>query len=789
MLKHNLKIAFRNFKKDKSTFLINLIGLSTGLACAIMIFMWVNDEKSVDKFHKNDAQLFRVFSNYDENGQISTERVLPPLLGKALEEDLPDVKHGASSTKPFKTNGLTSNDIYLSATGRFVTDNFFQLFSFEMLEGNRHKIFPNKSGIVISESLAKKFYPNTENVLGKIVKYEVGSRMIEAFISGVFKNLPKNSTLQFDYLLSMDLYLDGLNKDIIWNNYLAETYVMLHEDITLNDFNHKIVNFLATKHESNVEVLWAQKFTDGYLYGEYREGKVTGGRITYVRLFSLIALFILLIACINFMNLSTANATKKFKEIGVKKTIGADRQTLIFQYLSESMMLSFFSLFIAGGLIYIFLPSFNLITGKELSLEITASGLAFILGVTLVTGFISGSYPAFYLSGFKPATIFKGNIKNSWGELWARKGLVVFQFAISLILIVSVVVVYKQIEFIQNKKLGFNRDNVVHFQFNESEAVSQDVFIAEAKKIPNVINASSMEGGFFNDINDTNGSFEWEGKDPNFDPVIHYARINYDLMEMVDVEMVAGRSFDKKFNNEHQKIIFNEAGIKLLGLKNPVGKTFNLWGDDFEIIGVAKDFHFESLYKNIQPFFFRLIHKNNADKIMVKIKGGEEQAALVALENLYKKNHPNLPFEYQFLDSDYQELYESEKRVSTLSKYFAGFGIMISCLGLFGLAAFTAQRRIKEISIRKVLGANPFSIIRLLTLDFTKMVLVAIFIGIPISYFIAKNWLDNFAFSIDLSIWFFVMAGLLTLAIAWVTVSLQTMKAALTNPVDSLKNE
>ncbi|MFK7774151.1 MAG: ABC transporter permease [Saprospiraceae bacterium] len=787
MFQHNLKIAFRNFKKDKSTFLINLIGLSTGLACAIMILMWVNDEKSVDKFHKNDEQLFRVFANYDENGRISTEKVLPPLLGKALEDELPDVKHGASSTKSFISNGLSSNDIYLSATGRFVTDNFFQLFSFEMLEGNKDQIFPNRNGVIISESLAKKFFSTTENVIGKIITYESGSRKMEVSISGIFKDIPKNSTLQFDYLLSMDLYVERLNKDIIWNNYLAETYVLLHKDVELNDFNNKVAHFFKTKNESADDILWAQQFTDGYLQGEYKEGKITGGRITYVRLFSLIAFFILLIACINFMNLSTANATKKFKEVGVKKTIGADRQTLIFQYLSESMILSFFSLFIAFGLIYTFLPSFNLITGKELSIDITASALASILGITLVTGFISGSYPAFYLSGFKPATIFKGNIKNSWGELWARKGLVVFQFAVSLILIVSVVVVYKQIEFIQNKKLGFNKDNVVQFQFKNNESVSQDVFISEVKKIPSIINASSMEGGFVNDVNDTNGSFNWEGKDPNSDPVFHYVRINFDMMEMMDVEMIAGRSFDKKFNNENKKIIFNEAGIKLMGLENPVGKTFNLWGDDFEIVGVAKDFHFESLYESIQPFFFRLIHKNDADKIMVKIKSGEEQLALTQLENLYKKNHPNLPFEYQFLDTDYQELYQAEKRVSTLSKYFAGFAIMISCLGLFGLAAFTAQRRIKEISIRKVLGANPFSIIRLLTLDFTKMVVMAIFIGIPISYFVAKSWLNDFAFSIELSIWFFVLAGLLTLAIAWLTVSLQTMKAARVDPVNNLK--
>lgn len=787
MLQHNIKLAFRNFKKDKSTFLINLVGLSTGLACAIMILMWVNDELSVDKFHENDTQLFRLFSNYDENGKISTEKSLPPLLAKALEEEMPEVKHGASSTRPFSAYGLTSNEIYLSAKGRFVTDNFFQLFSFEMIEGDKKKIFPNKNGIVISESLAKKFYPTTENVLGKIVTYESHSGIVEAIISGVFEDLPKNSTFQFDYLLSFDLYLEKLGKNSIWNNYIAETYVLLNQNVDQNNFNNKIANFLTTKQEGAEDILWSQQFTNGYLHGDYKNGKITGGRITYVRLFSLIAMFILLIACINFMNLSTANATKKLKEVGVKKTIGADRRTLIFQYLGESMMLSFLSLMIAFGLVYSFLPSFNQITGKELTLAISGISMLSIFAITFFTGLISGSYPAFYLSGFKPAKILKGNIKNSWGDVWARKGLVVFQFAISIILIVSVVVIFKQIEFIQNKKLGFNRDNVVHFQFNDTEAVSQDVFISEVKKIPSVVNASSMWGGFVNDVNDTNGSFNWEGKDPNFDPTIHYVHINYDMLEMMDVEIKGGRSFDRKYNNESTKIIFNEAGAKLIGLEEPVGKTFNLWGDDFEIIGIVKDFHFESLYENIQPFFFRLIEKNDADKIMVKIKAGGEQTALAQIENLYKKSYPNIPFEYKFLDSDYQTLYQAEQRVSTLSKYFAGFAIIISCLGLFGLAAFTAQRRIKEISIRKVLGANPFSIIRLLTLDFTKMVLIAIFIGLPVSYFIAKSWLDDFVFRIDLSIWFFVMAGLLTLAIAWLTVSLQTMKAARVNPVNNLK--
>jgi len=404
-----------------------------------------------------------------------------------------------------------------------------------------------------------------------------------------------------------------------------------------------------------------------------------------------------------------------------------------------------------------------------------------------VTGIISGSYPAFYLSGFNPAIIFKGNIKNSLGEILARKGLVIFQFSISIILIVSVLVIYGQIEFIQNKKLGFNKENVIHFKYNDTENMSQDAFIAELKKFPGVINASSMWGSFVDRVASTSGSFDWEGIDPERIYTFNNFNINYDLLEMLEVDVIAGRTFSRKFSNEENKIIFNETGAKLLGLDDPIGKRFQLWGEDYEIAGIIKDFHYESLYNNIGPFFCRLLEPDDADKIMVKLQPGQEQHTLAQIESLHSKAIASIPFEFQFLDADYQELYQSEKRVSILSKYFASIAIIISCLGLFGLATFTAQRRIKEVAIRKVLGANIFSIVKLLTLDFTKMIIAALFIGLPLSYFIAKKWLNEFAFGINLSIWFFIIAGILTLAIAWATVSMQTIKAANVNPANNLK--
>ena len=786
MIRHNIKLAFRNFTKDKSTFLINLIGLSTGLACATLIFMWVGDEKGMDSFHKNQNNLYQILSIHDQNGELATWRDNPAMLPKTLVAEFPEVKDAVGMMPVYGVKGLTYDKKYLQANGKWVGDNFFNIFSFTMIEGNSAKIFPDKNGIVISESMAKKFFQSSSKAIGKKLIYN-SERNSSAIVSGVFKDIPKNSSLQFDFLLPYEKSLELIKSNINWGNFHSNAFALLHEDADPVQFSKKMAGLMKEKRPDDPTYFITQKYAETYLHSKYENGVVSGGRITYVRLFSLIAIFILLIACINFMNLSTANATKKYKEIGVKKTIGADRTTLILQYLGESLMLSFISLLFAILLIVIVLPEFNQITGKELTMNFSGMFLSIIFSVTFFTGLIAGSYPALYLSSFRPAQVFKGSINNSIGDIWARKGLVVFQFSLSIILIVSVLVVYKQIEFIQSKNLGYTKDNVVHFSYNNTDAMNQETFIDEIKKISGVVNASSMWGSFIDQTASTSGVFDWEGKDPNHQITFNNFEVNYDMLEMLDIKMEEGRSFSKKFGRDSSKIIFNKAAIKSMGLKDPVGKIFSLWGENYEIVGVVQDFHYESFYESIKPFFFRLMKKNDGDKIMVKIQKGQEQNTLVQLENFYKKNHPTIPFEYHFLNSDYQQLYESENRVAALSKYFAGFAIIISCLGLFGLAAFTAQRRIKEISIRKVLGANPFSIVRLLTLDFTKMVLISIAIGLPLSYFLAKRWLDDFAFGINLSVWYFILAGLLTLSIAWLTVGLQTVKAANINPVNNLK--
>ncbi len=487
------------------------------------------------------------------------------------------------------------------------------------------------------------------------------------------------------------------------------------------------------------------------------------------------------------MNLSTARASRRLKEVGVKKAIGAKKSTLVGQYLSESTLMAFISLGVALLLVLLMLPQFNVITEKHLTLSFDPLFISVLLGIVLFTGLVAGSYPALYLSKFNPAVVLKGRLTGFIGEAWARKGLVMFQFTLSIILIVSVWVVYQQISFIQTRNLGYNKDNIVII-FSEGVVNEKpETFIEELKKIQGVVNASSTG----HDMTGHNGGtygIEWTGKDPNDRTEFERVSVNYGFIELMGIDMKEGRTFSKDFGDEESTIIFNEAGIKFMGMQDPIGKKVKLWDKDVEIIGVAKDFNFESFHEVVKPLFFFLNVKNSRN-IMVRIEKGREQETIARLELFYKEFNPGFPLAYRFLDEDYQELYRSERQVATLSKYFAGLAILISCLGLFGLAAFTAERRVKEIGIRKILGASNAGIIYLLSGEFTKMVLAAIAIALPASWFLASKWLEGFVFHIDLQWWFFGGSGLVALLIAWLTVGVQTFKAARINPTECLRSE
>lgn len=785
MLKHYLLIIYRNFVRSKSYFFINLAGLSTGLACTLLIYLWVRDEYRMDKFHANDARLYQVMENQQYADELMTTTSTPGILSENLKLEFPEVAL-AATTSWVSDFTLSYEDNDIKARGFHVGRDYFNIFSFKMLQGQPGQVLQDKLGMVISRDLAVRLFGTVENAIGRTVELQHDKVF---HVTGVFEGTPPNSFIQFEFAISFEQFKDENPWVLEWGNNGPPTYVLLHEGSDAAALSEKIKDYVKGKNETSNVSLFLIKYSDRYLHGRFENGVQAGGRIEYVRLFSIIAVFILIIACINFMNLATARASRKAREVGIKKSIGAQRRSLIFQYLCESMIVATLSLAIAVVIVGLFLPHFNTITGKQIALTFDDPQLfTWFAAITLVTGILAGSYPAFYLSGFKPTAVLKGEVKGSAGELWARKGLVVFQFFLSVILIVSVLVIYKQIQFVQTKNLGYNKEQLIQFPIEGKVETTRETFLNEIRRIPGVVNASSAGHSFLGRNSNTSG-LEWEGKDPDALILFENVGTNYRLLETLGVELVAGRSYSEDYGTDSTKIIFNETAIRAMNMKDPIGKRIRLWDEyDLEIIGVVKDFHYQSLHEAVNPLFFRLSPRNTWT-IMVRLEAGKEKETLDRLRDFYAKYNPGFTLDYHFQDQEYAKQYESEQRVATLSGYFASIAILISCLGLFGLATFTAERRLKEIGIRKALGSSSGNIVLLLSGDFTKMVLLSIVLGVPVSYWLLDHWLGRFAFHIELEAWYFVAAGLIALLIAWLTVSFKAIKAARVNPVMCLRTE
>lgn len=786
MFRHNLLLIYRNARRSGTTFFINLAGLSGGLAAAIVICLWVMDELSIDNFHENDSRLFQVMMNINRPDGIETTRNTPGPTAKTLLEQIPEIENAVATIQPpLQIKGLISYDgKSVKAHENFVGKEYFHLFSYKLMEGSRDHVLSDRNFVLISDHLALTLFGTTDKIVGKAIEWNRGQFTGVYTISGIFERVPENSTVQFDILFNFDLYMEKNPDWQGWTNRSSIVYVLLKKEASPEQVNRKISDFVSSRDGGFNSTIFLRRYSDQHLYNTYENGVLAGGRIVYVKLFSIIASFILIIACINFMNLSTAKASRRIKEIGVAKALGAARMTLIRQHLGESLIMAFLALIVAVLIVDLLLPQFNTITGKNLALGFNIKMLLSFCGIALLTGLISGSYPALYLSGFNPANVLKGKLQRSPGEQWTRKGLVVFQFAISVILIVFVIVVWKQIAFIQSKNLGYKRDNILYFTNEGPMRRNLESFLIELRKIPGVIDASDASFDLTGEHGSTY-SIRWEGKTPEDSVSFVNLEADYGMVEMLQLEMKTGRSFLRESGNESSNIIINETAAGIIGLEDPTGKTIRIWEKEKQIIGVVKDFHFESLYEKVKPCFIQC--GTNKRKVMVNIQPGTETVS--AIQHLYLEFNHGFPFEYQFLDDDYQQLYTSEKRVATLAGYFASMAITISCLGLFALAAFTAERRQKEIGIRKVLGSGELSIVLLLSSDFTRIILTAIIIALPVSYLIASDWLDSFAFRAPLQWWYFTGAGTTALLIAWLTIGTQAIRAATINPAKCLRDE
>lgn len=783
MLKHSLLLVYRNFLRAKGYFLINLTGLTAGLVCTLLIFLWVQDEFRMNKFHENDARLYQMMEHQKYAEEIMTTSSTPGILAENIKLEMPEVEYSAETTW-INDHTLTIGDHNVKGKGFAVGEDFFNIFSFPLVQGDPSVVLKEKLAIVMSEGMAVRLFGTTDNVVGKTIEIDHDK---SHHVTGIFKDIGQGSTMNFDFVTTFELFKDDNQWVTEWGNNGPSAYITLKPGTDPAAFSEKIKDYIKGKDDNSNITLFIQKYSERYLYGRFENGLPAGGRIEYVRLFSIIAVFILLIACINFMNLSTARASRKGKEVGIKKSIGAGRGSLIFQYMSESMLMSVLALIVASVAVWALMPSFNVVTDKKMVFNpFDPQVLTWFLGFTIVTGFIAGSYPALYLSGFKPAAVLKGAVKGSVGEVWARKGLVVFQFFLSVILIVSVLVIYEQILFVQSKHLGYTKEHLVRFPIEGKIGQSLETFISELRRIPGVVNASSMGSGLLGRNNNTSG-LNWEGKDPESRILFENVGANTQLLETLDVMMAEGRTFNGP--EDSTKIIFNEAAIKVMGMEDPIGKRIRLWDRyDMEIIGVVKDFHFQSLHEVVNPLFFRMV-PGGTWNIVVRLEAGKERETLAAIGDFYKSFNPGFAFEYRFQDDEYAKNYAAEQRVAKLSAYFASMAVLISCLGLFGLAAFTAERRLKEIGIRKAMGSSVTSVVLLLSRDFTRMVLLAIALGLPVAYWLLSLWLSEFAFHIPLQIWYFGAAGLVALVIAWLTVASQAVKAAKVNPVDCLRTE
>jgi putative ABC transport system permease protein len=790
MLKNYIKIAFRNLKKDKQFTLLNVLGLSAGIACTLLIYLWVHDELSYDKFFANDRQLYQVMEHRKSGETTGLSDESSGLVSEIIKLQNPEVEYAAPVAPPdwWQKFTLTSGDKNIKAVGQYVGKDYFNIFSFKMIMGDKRKVLDAKNSIVISDELAEKLFGTTQNVIGRDIRFQHDT---DFFVSGVFEKVPSHSSQQFDFVLSFD-YMASLPAQSwvkTWNNSGPHNFIILKEGTDINAFNKKIADVVTKGGGDTTRKLFATRFSDIYLHDTFNHGSRVGGRDEYVNLFSLIAIFILIIACINFMNLSTAKASGRMKEVGIKKVVGADRGQLVIQFLSESLLMAVFTTVLAVGIAWLLLPQFNHLTGKDITLRFDTPLMLTLVGIALFTGFVSGSYPALYLSRFNPLVILKGKFNPSISELIARKGLVVFQFTISAMLIVAVLVVYQQIQLIQSSDIGYNKDNVIRFDSEGKLQGKEETFDAELKNIPGVINASFTQHNIVGRNYSTSG-LTWDGNPADKNVYFEGFFGGYNFVETMGMHMVSGRSFSKSFAADGNNMILNEAAVKAMHLKDPVGKTIKGGNNPIQIIGVVKDFHFESLHEAVKPAFIALNQGINPwNKMMVRIKGTDQRETIAQIQKLYESFNPGFPFTYSFLDEAYQKQYETEVRVSKLSEYFSVLAILISCLGLFGLVAFTAQKRQKEIGIRKVVGASVNGIAIMLTKDFLKLVAIAVLIAFPLSWYLMNQWLHGFAYRINIGPIVFLIAIATIILITVLTVSFQAIKAAVANPVKSLRSE
>ncbi|MGC4035819.1 MAG: ABC transporter permease [Chitinophagaceae bacterium] len=793
MLRNYFKIAFRSLAKNKFSSFINIGGLAVGMAVAILIGLWIYDEVSYDKSFKNYDRLAQIMQRFTINGETGAGTTVPYPMGDAIRKSFgSDFKHISMSS----WNGghiLSVGEKVLTKSGTFFEPDILDMLSVKMIRGSKQSL-DDPSSIILSASTANAYFGNSDP-LNKIMKID---NVLSVKVTGVYQDFPANSSFNdVSFISTWKLFAEDQgfkNMTDPWRCNCFLGYAEVNDNADMQKLSAKIKDIKLDKVEKSELKQHPQVFLNPmnrwHLFSEFKNGISVGGRIQYVWMFGIIGLFVLLLACINFMNLSTARSEKRAKEVGIRKSIGSLRSQLITQFFSESLLTAFFAFILSLALVQLILPFFNDVAGKKMSLPWT-NPLFWIssIGFSLLTGLIAGSYPAFYLSSFQPVKVLKGTFKAGRLAAIPRRVLVIVQFTVSVILIIGTIVVFRQIQFAKDRPIGYTREGLIMSEIRTGEIHKHFDAIRNELLQTGAIVQISESGSPVTGIWSTNAGFDWKGKDPNLAVDFPNIDVSYDYGKTVGFQFKEGRDFSRDFGTDSTAFILNEAAVKFMGLKNPVGEIVKWDGVPFTVIGVIKDMVIESPYAPIRP---TLYHLSNDIGNVITMRLTPKASAAVSLrkiESVFKKYNAAQPFEYQFIDDQYARKFENEQRIGKLASFFAILAIFISCLGLFGMASFVAEQRTKEIGVRKVLGASVFNLWKLLSTEFVAMVFISCAIAIPVAYYFLNKWLLNYEYRTNIAWWVFAASVAGSLVITLITVSFQSIKAAMMNPVKSLRTE
>jgi putative ABC transport system permease protein len=792
-------IALRSIRKNKSTGMINLLGLSIGITASIFILLWVGNEISFDKRHPNSANIYRITNHIQVNKEESWAwESSPMLLAAAAQKEIPEIE-GVARIMPNVWGGQVfkiNNTLFSEKSSAYIDPGWFNLFKYDFLAGNAAGFTQNPFSIILTESKAKKYFGNS-NAIGQLIKVDT----VNYQVAGIVKDIPINSSFQFDILLQMDGRLanpETYKNDKNWNNFGYATFIAINKLVNYKKIENELTEIINKNRTNNNDVVSLLPLSKMYFDNSLQSSDFPHGNKKTTYLFSAMAFLLLLSACINYVNLTTAKASLRAKEVGIRKITGAKRRDLFFQFLAESFCISCLAILCSLFLLQIALPIFNSITEKQFELNLNSLLLWKVLAGTLFfAALFNGIYPALLLSSFQPLQVFRGRSILKLRDGAFRNGLVVFQFSLSIVLIIGSIVIFRQLAFIQHSHPGYSVAQVISVKipYNSYRSLDEKMTKNFFRTIKNELGKSSAiaavsTGGapIVAVSSASSGNADWDGRDTTYNPTIAMLSVDADFQQMFKVRLAAGHWFKTGTEDTHNYLL-NETAVAAFNCKKPVlGQRFTWGGDTGRIVGIVKDFHFKSMREKIGP----MVLSNNSgadDYFFIKTTPGNSTAALHSAEKVWTKFIPNEPFDYTFLEDSFNTLYKDDVKTSRLILIFSLIAIIISALGLFGLAAFTAERRTKEIGIRKVLGATITQITSLLSKDFLKLVILAIFVGSPIAWYTMNRWLQDFAYRIDISVWMFLVAGILSVAIAMIAVSFQSVKAAVANPAESLKSE